>query len=212
MAKSPFEKALEKQQKEQERRARKQQLIDTAQSVVSSQPTLNGTRIMDEDSEKCLELILSKYETENSYSFNICGIDFPKHIQTCLPLTFEKLKQYGMISNYILYIDGMGEILLTTSGINYFQNKEKAKSTPASGGEVASVAHKEYDVFVSHANSDKLEYVDELVDSLKQLGIRIFYDKDELSWGDNWKEKILDGTKRSEFAIIVISENFFGRE
>ena len=39
-----------------------------------------------------------------------------------------------------------------------------------------------------------------------------FYDKDTLEWGDNWKNKILEGVKKAEFAIIVISENFFGRE
>ena len=30
--------------------------------------------------------------------------------------------------------------------------------------------------------------------------------------GDNWKDRILNGTKKAEFAIIVISENFFDRE
>lgn len=70
----------------------------------------------------------------------------------------------------------------------------------------------EYDVFISHANQDKGELIEELYQSLKKLGVNIFYDKEELEWGDNWKEKILNGTKKAEFAIIVISENFFGRE
>ena len=70
----------------------------------------------------------------------------------------------------------------------------------------------QYDVFISHANKDKESLVDELNDSLKWLGISIFYDKDALEWGDEWKKKIIDGTKKSEFAIIVISENFFGHE
>lgn len=48
--------------------------------------------------------------------------------------------------------------------------------------------------------------------SLKILGISIFYDKESLEWGDKWKDKIIDGTKKAEFAIIVISENFFDRE
>ena len=70
----------------------------------------------------------------------------------------------------------------------------------------------EYDVFLSHANADKQDFVDELYNSLNKLGVKIFYDKESLEWGDNWKERILDGTKKAEFAIIVISENFFGRE
>lgn len=70
----------------------------------------------------------------------------------------------------------------------------------------------EYDVFISHANKDKSEIVDDLYDSLNMLGIKIFYDKESIEWGDKWKDKILNGTAKSEFAIIVISENFFDRE
>ena len=69
-----------------------------------------------------------------------------------------------------------------------------------------------YDVFLSHANKDKLSFVDELNESLKRLKVNIFYDKESLEWGDNWKQRILDGTKQAEFAIIVISENFFDRK
>lgn len=69
-----------------------------------------------------------------------------------------------------------------------------------------------YDVFISHANADKATYVDDLKKSLDKLSIQVFYDKDTLEWGDNWKNKILEGVKKAEFAIIVISENFFDRE
>lgn len=70
----------------------------------------------------------------------------------------------------------------------------------------------EYDVFISHANKDKADLIEELYQSLSKLGISIFYDKESLEWGDNWKERILNGTKKAEFAIIVISKNFFDRE
>ena len=67
-------------------------------------------------------------------------------------------------------------------------------------------------MFISHANADKLDYVDELYLAIRKLGISIFYDSEEISWGDNWKNVILNGTESSEFAIIVISDNFFDRE
>lgn len=70
----------------------------------------------------------------------------------------------------------------------------------------------EYDVFLSHANKDKENLVDELNASLDKLGVKIFYDKKSLEWGDIWKDRILEGTRKAEFAIIVISENFFDRE
>lgn len=69
-----------------------------------------------------------------------------------------------------------------------------------------------YDVFISHANADKGEFVEELYNSLKKLDVKIFYDKSSLNWGDNWKEQIINGTSKAEFAIIVISKKFFGRE
>ena len=72
--------------------------------------------------------------------------------------------------------------------------------------------HKQYDVFISHASKDKSDYVDQLNVALRRLGVSVFYDTDIISWGDNWKKTILDGTAASEFAIIVISENFFDRE
>lgn len=70
----------------------------------------------------------------------------------------------------------------------------------------------EFDVFISHANKDKEDLIEELYQSLNTLGVNIFYDKESLEWGDNWKDRILNGTKKAEFAIIVISENFFDRE
>ena len=75
-----------------------------------------------------------------------------------------------------------------------------------------AATRKKYDVFISHASRDKEEYVDELNEEIKKLGVNIFYDSDVIKWGDNWKEAILAGIEQAEFAIIVISENFFGRE
>ncbi len=69
-----------------------------------------------------------------------------------------------------------------------------------------------YDVFLSHANADKITFVEELKRSFDKLGISVFYDKDTLKWGDNWKQKIVEGLNNCDFGVIVISESFFGRE
>ena len=71
--------------------------------------------------------------------------------------------------------------------------------------------NKEYDVFISHANLDKIDYVNELKQSINKLGVSIFYDADEIEWGDEWEKRILSGIERSRFAILVLSKNFFGR-
>ena len=49
---------------------------------------------------------------------------------------------------------------------------------------------KKYSVFVSHSSDDKIEYVDDLVNEIKSLGISVFYDTDVISWGDNLKDQI----------------------
>lgn len=74
------------------------------------------------------------------------------------------------------------------------------------------VQAKKYDVFLSHAAQNKIEYVNELNKVIAMLGIDIFYDSDCLAWGDNWKDKIMEGLRSSEFAIVVLSEQFFDRE
>lgn len=69
-----------------------------------------------------------------------------------------------------------------------------------------------YAVFVSHSSEDKVAYVDKLVEEIKNLGIEVFYDTDVISWGDNLKEKIDEGLKTCQLAVIVISPSYFGRE
>ncbi|MBQ9199064.1 MAG: toll/interleukin-1 receptor domain-containing protein [Lachnospiraceae bacterium] len=69
-----------------------------------------------------------------------------------------------------------------------------------------------YDVFLSHANADKIAYVEDLKKSFDKLGISVFYDKDSLKWGDNWKNRIFEGLENCNYGVIVISESFFGRE
>lgn len=71
---------------------------------------------------------------------------------------------------------------------------------------------KAYSVFVSHASDDKIEYVDDLVKEIKQLGISVFYDSDVIHWGDNLKEVIDAGLNNCSLAVIVISPSYFGRE
>lgn len=72
--------------------------------------------------------------------------------------------------------------------------------------------YKEYDVFLSHANKDKKTFVKELKAELDKLDINVFYDEESIQWGDNWEEKINESLNKCEFAIVVLSKNFFGRE
>lgn len=125
------------------------------------------------------------------------------HLPDGHPLKSEMKRLYshkGMSSTF----DNMYAILQSLLDDNSLLDKQVADS--------AFNRTKMYDVFLSHASADKISYVEDLKQTLDILGIDVFYDKDTIEWGDDWKKKIYEGLDKSEFAIIVISGNFFGRE
>lgn len=69
-----------------------------------------------------------------------------------------------------------------------------------------------YDVFVSHAWEDKEGFVDEFVIEMQNLGIKVWYDKVKIGWGDSMRAKIDEGLKKSKFGIAVISPNYIATE
>lgn len=124
----------------------------------------------------------------------------------------KKLETNEVLSKPDRTMDGSYHYILWGS-LELFEEMEKENEGELHKVNLTSYKKsKEYDVFISHANKDKSDYVDALYMAIRKLGVNIFYDTEVLSWGDNWKQIILDGTEKSEFAIIVISENFFGRE
>ena len=146
MAKSPLEKALEKHQKEIERQVKKQieadkKLADKqrrdserqsrmdarrerASSIVVGQPTVGDIRILDDSAEELVSLICKGYCNDDYRVTNI-DVEIPTYLECDLALEFEKLKQYGLISNYCYYISGCWEITIP-SLLTYFERKEKA--------------------------------------------------------------------------------------
>jgi len=65
-----------------------------------------------------------------------------------------------------------------------------------------------YDVFVSHAWEDKAEFVDEFVNELRKLGVKVWYDTSEIKWGDSMRARIDDGLKKSKFGVVVLSPDY----
>ncbi|MBQ3513627.1 MAG: toll/interleukin-1 receptor domain-containing protein [Lachnospiraceae bacterium] len=215
MAKSSLEKAIEKQRKEAEKSARQAQLRERANAIVSGAEIVSGFRIMDREAENMLSAILEQYDGNENNHVNFVLDNLPRYLQDSFSLQCEKLQMYGMLLSAIVYMGG-AMFTLSESGKKYLEDKEKAynrlEEQTKKEEKVEMSNHKKYDVFISHASSDKSEYVDLLNIAIRRLEINVFYDTDVLSWGDNWKKVILDGTADSEFAIIVISKNFFGRE
>lgn len=71
-----------------------------------------------------------------------------------------------------------------------------------------AISDESYDVFISHAWEDKEDFVDEFVIELESLGIKVWYDKQCIKWGDSMRARIDDGLKKSKFGIVVISPDY----
>lgn len=67
---------------------------------------------------------------------------------------------------------------------------------------------REFDVFISHAWEDKGDFVNEFVEELDNLGIKVWYDEIETKWGSSLREEIDKGLKFSRYGIVVLSPNY----
>ena len=70
----------------------------------------------------------------------------------------------------------------------------------------------EWDVFISHANEDKEEFVRPLAKALQARGISVWFDEFTLAVGDGLRRSIDNGLARSRFGVVVISPHFLRKE
>lgn len=66
-----------------------------------------------------------------------------------------------------------------------------------------------YDFFISHSSLDKDTIVDELVNLLEKGNFSVWYDKNNILYGDNINKEIQDGLKKSFILILIVTHNFF---
>ncbi len=62
-----------------------------------------------------------------------------------------------------------------------------------------------WDVFVCHASEEKTDVAEPLYRYLDSVGIRCWYDRGEILWGDSIVSKINEGLRCSRFVIVVVS-------
>ncbi|MCD8788819.1 toll/interleukin-1 receptor domain-containing protein [Mammaliicoccus sciuri] len=66
----------------------------------------------------------------------------------------------------------------------------------------------EYDVFLSHSNLDKEEYVSELSDKLTNKGLKVFEDEKVFEIGQSQTQMMNMGILNSRFVVVFLSRNF----
>lgn len=84
-----------------------------------------------------------------------------------------------------------------------------ADSYVEAGDQIVAPEDKQYDVFISHAGEDKDEVVRPLAQSLREMGLVVWYDEFELGIGDSLRRKIDKGLVASRFGVVVLSPAFF---
>ena len=65
-----------------------------------------------------------------------------------------------------------------------------------------------FDFFISHASIDKSAIVDNLVNTLQNMGYSVWYDKNEILAGDNILSKVKKGLSNSYCLILILTDNF----
>lgn len=68
-----------------------------------------------------------------------------------------------------------------------------------------------YDVFISHATEDK-PYVEPLVKALEAAGIKVWFDKTALEWGDDLRGSIDRGLANCRYGIVIFSKAFLRKK
>jgi len=92
------------------------------------------------------------------------------------------------------------------------QKQTEQYFTPMEKGQSIQGTYDEYDVFVSHAYEDKEDFVDDLVEAMRKINLKVWYDTDRLKWGDSMREKIDKGLSISKYGIVVLSPNYIAEQ
>lgn len=70
----------------------------------------------------------------------------------------------------------------------------------------------EYDVFISHAGLDKKDVVNELVEHLRSLGVKVWVDTCNITWGSSLRGSMDEGLKKARYGIVILSPNYIAED
>jgi len=66
-------------------------------------------------------------------------------------------------------------------------------------------------LFICHVSEDKADFVEPLAFALREF-FEVWYDKFQLTLGDNLLQKITEGLLTSDFGVVVLSKAFFAKK
>ena len=124
MAKTSYEKALDKQVREANKRAAEAALRDRASARINAQQVINGFHILESSSEEVLQKVLDCYDGNENHRVSGTYDIFPEYLRQSLTLEFEILRMCGIVATSPRLLGENWQLYLTPQGKNYFDNKE----------------------------------------------------------------------------------------
>lgn len=64
----------------------------------------------------------------------------------------------------------------------------------------------DYNIFLSYSSKDK-PWVSEFVATLKEAGVKAWFDVSDIAPGERWQEKIQKALRDSEILVVILSQN-----
>lgn len=118
----------------------------------------------------------------------------------------EKMVSFSGVSVY----DVAEHVQGILRGLRYFKEQSHAESV--NQGVPASAPVYEWDVFLSHASEDKVSFVEGLVGELKEVGLKVWYDKEQLKGNKSLGQGLEQGFKQSKHMVAVITKDYLEKE
>lgn len=214
MAKSSFERTLEKQvkqakaaEKQRENDMRKEMIRERASSIVNGQPIINGMRIMDETAELLLDSLLKIHNGKENFHISFSFDALPECILSNVGVEFEKLTQYGMTASANLWMSG-GMVDLMPPAFSYFDRKEKAINNNSNKQETDMKFDKDK-VFIVHGHDNEAKQ--EMARVLEKGGFKAIILHEQPDTGMTIIEKI-ETFSNVGFAVVLYTECDLGRD
>lgn len=89
--------------------------------------------------------------------------------------------------------------------------EHQTTSSAAHDGNLPRDAKAQWDVFISHASEDK-SYTETLASKLTEAGVRVWFDRTAIDWGDDIRETIDHGLINCRFGIVIFSKAFLAKK
>lgn len=162
--------------------------------------------------EKLINDLIKRCEDSKKDTFDYYGIEYvkePSFIST-KNLVIDELEKSGVSRRYIDAIKERTES--SVEDIDVIIRLLEVLRDFSRRNERTNRTFKKYDVFISHASADKKNCAAKIHKALTNYGLKVFYDEQSIDWGDNLTSTINKGLEECEFAIVILSNNFFNRK